>query len=228
MLHFVRHAEGTHNVCGKEFLKTMQVHDARLTPNGIAQCESLRQLQAGLTPELVVASPLSRTLQTAGHTFGHVLPSGSSIVALESWRETVNFHCDGRRSLSTIRAHENLLPAPVDFSQCPHDHDEIWAAYEQRHGSQEQYDGLRETADLAALAARARAAMSWLGARPETEIAIVSHAAFLRHFFAFGNEKAELGAQPQVVEFADGQVSKYMRSYFGNAECKTVVARFAP
>ena len=66
------------------------------------------------------------------------------------------------------------------------------------------------------------------GARPETEIAIVSHAAFLRHFFAFGNEKAELGAQPQVVEFADGQVSKYMRSYFGNAECKTVVARFSP
>ena len=229
LLHFVRHAEGTHNV-DRHLLKTPAAHDARLTQHGIAQCASLQLQTSVLKPALVVASPLTRTLQTAGHIFGqHLHAADMAIVALEQVRETVNFQCDGRRALSVIRDDPStLLPAPVDFDQCAHDHDEIWASYERQHGSYEAYDGLRETADMPALHARAQAAIAWLGARPEREIVVVSHAAFLRHLFAFGHEpKGELGRHARVVEYADSEASNYMRCYFGNAECRSVVAHFA-
>ena len=49
LLHFVRHAQGYHNV-DSGVMKTEEGHDARLTPEGRRQCATLQQLTSGLRP----------------------------------------------------------------------------------------------------------------------------------------------------------------------------------
>jgi broad specificity phosphatase PhoE len=228
LIHFVRHAEGWHNV-HRDKIKLPECHDANLTPEGVRQCEMLQQATQILRPQLVVSSPLTRTLQTAELSIGpQRKAAGSPLLALEEVRETVNYLCDGRRSLKKVAAAEHV-PNDVDWSLCTHDHDHIWEQYEVRHGSQEEFQGLRETADLPALVARAQAAVEWLRARPETEIVVVSHAAFLMHLFQFGQPDAprrELRTQPAVFEYESAQQRLWMMSMFSNAEMRSVVARF--
>ena len=171
VLHFVRHAQGVHNI-DKHIMRQPEGLDAQLTDEGRQQCGALAKRVCNLKPELVVTSPLTRTMQTTLLSFGTQLQAGVPVVALESVRETVNFYCDARRSLSTIVS--DLAPdfarvgATIDTSiGCPHDHDELWASYVERHGPPDTFTSHRETADLPSLAARARAAFAWLGARAE-------------------------------------------------------------
>lgn len=89
-VHFIRHAEGFHNVetakCGTNTClwrgdvaaDQHPLWDARLTPKGIKQAEDLRSYLATRPSggrsytafDLVVVSPLTRTLETALHIFG--------------------------------------------------------------------------------------------------------------------------------------------------------------
>ena len=221
LVHFVRHAEGIHNI-RRETVKTMVAHDAHLVPSGIEQCQRLKAITSPtLKPELVVASPLTRTLQTAVNVVDCAKENAPPLVAVEHWRETVNFLCDGRRSLTDIAA---TVPG-VDFSHCPHDEDAIWEYYAAQYGSQEVFDGLRETADMAALHARAQKAVEWIGQRPEKEVVVVSHAAFLKHLFSFGHEK-QFAAYAPCFAYEDFHASGMMRTYFGNAEMRSVVLAF--
>ena len=57
LLHFVRHAQGTHNV-SKLPIQQREL-DARLTPDGEAQCAALQRSTAALRPQLVATSPLT-------------------------------------------------------------------------------------------------------------------------------------------------------------------------
>ncbi|KAJ3127255.1 hypothetical protein HK100_009850 [Physocladia obscura] len=81
-IHFVRHAEGTHNAANHAHGDdTPTLHstpgawtyeDARLTDAGIAQCLGLRaSLAVAVSPQLVVVSPFSRALQTAHLLFAN-------------------------------------------------------------------------------------------------------------------------------------------------------------
>ena len=130
ILHFVRHAEGYHNVDKRPIHE--RPLDARLTPNGEAQCASLARITAELRPQLVVSSPLTRTLQTARLVFGSPEREAANapILALESVRETVNYGCDARRPLREIRPE---FPG-VDFSNCPADDDPLWSQYAATYG----------------------------------------------------------------------------------------------
>ena len=216
ILRFVRHAEGHHNV-HRDKIKLPFTHDARLTEFGEQQCAQLQRSTAALRPHLVVASPLTRTLQTATLCFDpQRCASGAPLVALEEVRETVNYCCDGRRPLSTI-----ALEFPsVDFTSLEHDSDEIWDRYVRTLGPVERHGDVRETGDLPALAARARAAISWLWTRPEKDIIVVSHCAFLRHLFGFGHDKGTSGkllTQPRCVEYADAATSLFMREWVTRA-----------
>eukprot|EP00966_Prymnesium_polylepis_P273803 6324955-Prymnesium_polylepis.1 len=88
LLHFVRHAQGFHNI-DQAVMKTQEGLDARLTPEGCRQCAALQQLTDGLRPQLVVSSPLTRTLQTAQRCFGPQRSIAKApLVALEGVRET--------------------------------------------------------------------------------------------------------------------------------------------
>ncbi|KAA0038644.1 phosphoglycerate mutase-like protein 1 isoform X1 [Cucumis melo var. makuwa] len=151
--------------------------------------------------ELVVTSPLFRTMQTAVGAFGgevysddmHVPPlmvqnAGDSncpaisslncppFLAVELCREHLGVNpCDKRRSISECRS---LFPA-IDFSMASciieQDEDILWTS------------DIRET--NGEVADRGLMFLKWLWTRKEKEIAIVSHCGFLFHVLSvFGND----------------------------------------
>ncbi|KAL1534432.1 phosphoglycerate mutase-like protein 1 isoform X1 [Salvia divinorum] len=225
-IHLVRHAQGIHNVDGDKNYKAFmspEYFDAHLTQLGWQQVDNLRKHvhSSGLIKsiDLVVTSPLLRTMQTAVGVFGgeaysdkmDILPlmvenAGNSdhpaissldcppIVAVELCREHLGVHpCDKRRSISEYRS---LFPG-VDFSLIESDDDVLWKA------------DVRETKDE--VAARGMNFMNWLFTRKEKEIAIVTHSGFLFHTLAaFGNDCHPL-------------VKNEISSHFANCELRSMV-----
>ncbi|KAJ9674096.1 hypothetical protein PVL29_023567 [Vitis rotundifolia] len=203
-IHLVRHAQGIHNVAGEKdhsAYLSQELFDAHLTPLGWQQVDNLRKhVQAcGLLKkiELVVVSPLLRTMQTASGVFGgesykdgidvnplmvanvgnSERPAISSLnctpfLALELCREHLGVHpCDKRRSIHEYRP---LFPA-IDFSLIESDDDVLWTA-----------DVREKDEDVAS---RGMKFMNWLWTRKEKEIAVVSHSGFMFHALsAFGND----------------------------------------
>lgn len=200
----MRHAQGIHNVEGEKnhaAYLSPELLDARLTPLGWQQVDDLRKHihASGLSKniELVIVSPLLRTMQTAvgvfggeSHTDGATKPplmvagagnSGRSAIsslncppfmATELCREHLGVHpCDKRRSVSEYKP---LFPA-INFSEIDNDDDVLWKA-DYREKNEE-------------VAARGMKFLNWLLTRKEKEIAIVSHSGFLYHTLsAFGDD----------------------------------------
>lgn len=225
-IHLVRHAQGIHNVEGDKNYKAYmspEYFDAHLTPLGWQQVHNLRKHvhASGLSKriELVITSPLIRTLQTAVGVFGgegytdrmDVLPlmvanAGNSglaaisslncppIIASELCREHLGVHpCDRRRNISE---YQFLFPA-IDFSLIESDEDTMWMA------------NVRETNEE--LAARGLKFMNWLWTRKEKEIAVVTHSGFLFHTLnAFGND-----CHPVV--------KKEICKHFANCELRSMI-----
>ncbi|KAK6945879.1 Histidine phosphatase superfamily, clade-1 [Dillenia turbinata] len=220
-LHLVRHAQGIHNVEGDKNYKAYmspEYFDAHLTALGWQQVDNLRTHvhTCGLSKriDLVITSPLMRTLQTAVGVFGgdeysdgvNSLPlmvanAGNSnrsaisssncppILALELCREHLGVHpCDKRRSVSE---YQFLFPAMES------DEDVVWKA------------DVREKTEQ--LAARGLNFMKWLWTRKEKEIAVVTHSGFLFHTLsAFGNDCHPL-------------VKKEICKHFANCELRSMV-----
>lgn len=203
-VHLVRHAQGIHNVEGEknhDAYLSYELFDAHLTPLGWKQVDNLRKhvRSCGLSKkiDLVITSPLLRTMQTAVGVFGGeaytdgmgvpplmVANAGNSsrsavsslncppFIAVELCREQVGIHpCDKRRSISE---YQPLFPA-IDFSLIESDGDKLWKT------------DIRESNEE--VAARGRKFMNWLWTRKEKEIAIVSHSGYLFHTLsAFGED----------------------------------------
>ncbi|CAI0548433.1 unnamed protein product [Linum tenue] len=188
ILHLVRHAQGVHNVAGAQdhsALMSPRYFDANLSPLGSQQVRDLSSyvVSSGILAkiQLVVTSPLSRTIETAVKVFDRKLTSESvqnsgddaaemsdvnypPILAYELCRERLGLHpCDKRR---TVTEYRSLYP-DVDFSLIESDDDVMWKP------------DARET--FAEVAARGLKFMNWLWTRPEKEIAIVCHDRFLQY-----------------------------------------------
>ncbi|KAL8554853.1 hypothetical protein ACS0TY_002870 [Phlomoides rotata] len=197
--------------------------DAHLTQLGWQQVDNLRKHvhSTGLIKniDMVITSPLLRTIQTAVGVFGGeaytdkmdglplmVANAGNSgrpaisslnsppILAVELCREHLGVHpCDKRRSISE---YERLFPA-VDFSLIESDDDILWKA------------DVRETKEE--VADRGVNFINWLFTRKEKEIAVVTHSGFLFHTLArFGNDCHPL-------------VKKEISSHFANCELRSMV-----
>ncbi|XP_068656514.1 phosphoglycerate mutase-like protein 1 [Aristolochia californica] len=225
-LHLVRHAQGIHNVEGEKNHKAYlspKLFDAQLTPLGWQQVDNLRKHvhEAGLSKriELVVTSPLLRTMQTAVGVFGgdgyvdgvDALPlmvanAGNSdrsaisslncppFLAVETCREHLGVHpCDKRSSVSEYQL---LFPA-IDFSLIENDEDILWKA------------DIREPNED--VGARGVQFINWLWTREEKEIAVVTHSGFLYHTLSrFGSD-----CHPLVK----AEISKH----FANCELRSMV-----
>ncbi|KAI3925566.1 hypothetical protein MKW98_001420 [Papaver atlanticum] len=225
-LHLVRHAQGVHNVEGeKDFsaYKSEEFFDAQLTPLGWEQVDNLHkhvhECALDKKVELVIVSPLLRTLQTAVGSFGpggdadgtYVTPlmvanakysnrsaisslTSPPFVAVELCREQLGVHpCDRRRSISEYRT---IFPA-IDFSLIEDEEDVLWEA------------DARESRK--AVAARGMKFINWLWTRKEKEIAVVTHSAFLLQTLgAFGDD-----CHPMV--------QKEIHNRFANCELRSVV-----
>ncbi|KAL8131030.1 phosphoglycerate mutase-like protein [Apium graveolens] len=195
-IHLVRHAQGIHNVAGEKehsAYSSREFFDAHLTPLGWEQVKNLHKhvRASGIfeSVELVVVSPLLRTLQTAVGAFGGEgcteefnLPplmienAGNSdhpaisslncppFIAVELCREHLGVHpCDQRRSISEYKP---MFPA-IDFSLIENDADVLWKA-----------DIREKNEDVAA---RGNKFFDWLWTRKEKEIAVVTHSGLLVH-----------------------------------------------
>lgn len=172
IIHFVRHAEGTHNLAAQlesvtAYLRE-DLEDAELTEKGKKQCQELHldSSKKYQNIQLVVVSPMNRTMQTALLSF----PQYINIVpwiAKEEIREKTGIHpCDKRKSISE---HQIRYPK-IDFSEIESNDDIIYPKYNSREPVQDVID-------------RATVFLNWLMRRPEREILVVTHSAFLEVLF---------------------------------------------
>ncbi|XP_041017273.1 phosphoglycerate mutase-like protein 1 isoform X2 [Juglans microcarpa x Juglans regia] len=239
-LHLVRHAQGIHNVEGEknhDAYLSYDLFDAQLTALGWKQVHNLRKhVQAcGISKsiDLVIVSPLLRTMQTAVGVFGGeaytdgvnvpplmVANTGNSghpaisslncppFVAVELCREHLGVHpCDKRRS---IREYRPLFPA-IDFSLVENDDDILWKP------------DIRETNEE--VADRGQKFLKWLWTREEKEIAIVTHSGFLFHTLSsFGNDCHPIVKSEICAHFANCELRSMVfidRSMIGSASSTT-------
>ncbi|VVA94150.1 unnamed protein product [Arabis nemorensis] len=229
-IHLVRHGEGTHNAAADEVPNREDVpavffledyFDAELTDDGWSQVDQRRMsvredgIFGGV--ELVVVSPLLRTLQTAVGIFGGEGDVGESpplmiegagnsnrpaisnlnckpFVAHELCREGMELHpCDRRRNKTY---YVSLFPA-VDFSLITDEEDVLW--------NPERAETAQE------IAARGVRFLKWLFTRPEKEIAVVSHGVFFYYTLGlFQNE-------------CDEAVKRQFSGRFHNCELRSFV-----
>ncbi|KAL3788205.1 hypothetical protein HJC23_004672 [Cyclotella cryptica] len=238
ILHLVRHAEGTHNLCEIESKKPIHL-DARLTQRGVEQCLKLSSHTKNLRVEAVLVSPMTRCLQTATlafpHIYGPVNTSSKNIVydseeeldgfdasvpfiAYEEWRETVNLLCDSRRPIHILQSEY----PHVNFQFISDDHDPLWSYYEKIFGSHDSHFSRRESGDPSGLYNRVHSAWRVLPNRPEKEIALVGHSAFFMHMFTPLFDELH-----GVVRYEDKQVKDLMTAAkFDNCELRTVVVDY--
>jgi broad specificity phosphatase PhoE len=181
IIHFQRHGQGYHNlICDMMREQGMVIDfdspdpkfnpvvrqeflDPALTSLGVAQCKARRPDCSQLNPELIIVSPLLRCLQTAKLSFRdhtHV-----PWVSHEGSREELGLLVGNkRRPLSEIK--EDY--PEVDFSPIQYEEDVLWENYGDKREtllekSERIYDFLTE----------------FVMKRPEKEIAIVCHSAYL-------------------------------------------------
>lgn len=232
--HVIRHAEGTHNVnreykdlvnldarltdLGKEQCQSLAEKLAKAAAEGspskeTSNSEEESYYQIFKNADLVVTSPLTRCLQTALLSFPTLAETTAEevvnnqkktkvpFVAHESIRETVNYSCDRRRPISSLEPHYHER---VCFEAIEHDHDELWESYVRRVGSTEEWDHHRESAELHAVADRARDFFTWVRDRNEQEIVVCTHSAFLRCILGWGQSGGVPMMMPQVLEERGG------------------------
>ncbi|XP_039139131.1 phosphoglycerate mutase-like protein 1 isoform X1 [Dioscorea cayenensis subsp. rotundata] len=202
-LHLVRHAQGIHNVAGEKDHKAYsspKFFDAHITPLGWSQVDNLREHvnECGLAKriELVITSPLLRTMQTAVGVFGgesyldgmdvHVHPLMIENVGNSNRSAISSLNCPPFIAVETCR--ERLMENEEDI---------LWDA-DKRESNE-------------ALATRGLKFINWLWTRPEKEIAIVTHSAFLECTLQmFGND-----CHPSIKN----EINKH----FANCELRSMV-----
>lgn len=210
IVHFQRHGQGYHNLLylvlkdnGVElediykndpvknpFVRP-EIVDSPLTEHGRTQCMEQRKSYASkLNPELIIVSPMHRALQTAQITFRDF--GSVPFVAHELCREELGLlTCNRRRPLSDTKKE---FP-DIDFSLLDQiDEDKLWNPDERECPSDKSkriYDFL----------------VHFVLERPEQEIAIVGHSAWL---FNMTNAVVDCGDDVELS------------SWFGTAEIRSM------
>ena len=182
IIHFQRHGQGYHNlICDmyREFsipidfdstdptknpVVRPEFLDPPLTALGIEQCSAQRELCSNLSPECVIVSPMLRCIQTAKLSFRDH-ESSVPWVSHEGCREELGLLVGNKRR----NVEDIMVDYPeIDFSAIEHNEDVLWERYGDRREtlaekSERIYDFLTQ----------------YVRNRPEKEIAIVCHSAYL-------------------------------------------------
>jgi len=161
-LHLIRHGEAWHNKLagekGPEVYLDPQLTDPSLTPTGVSQAKSLQGKIKGT--DLLIVSPLERTIETALHIFGAIedntkLPLA---LALDQIREVSGKHYPDKRN--PISSKKTRFPT-IDFSHITEDEDKLWI--KEHREPKEQVN------------ARVSQFLDFLWTRPEQTITVVTH-----------------------------------------------------
>ncbi|KAI0114446.1 phosphoglycerate mutase-like protein [Nemania sp. FL0031] len=160
----IRHAEAEHNST-----KDYWLHDPDLTEKGREQCAQLRkglmEDRLAQQAELIITSPMRRTIQTALATVDWLVEKGVKIQADAHWQENSAKPCDVGSEISKVAGE---FPG-IDYSTV----DPVWPDKTSAAGSEYHYT-------RTAIIARGQTALRKLYERPEKVIIVVSHSGFLR------------------------------------------------
>ncbi|KAK8523199.1 hypothetical protein V6N12_047727 [Hibiscus sabdariffa] len=204
LIHLVRHAQGLHNLEAEMNRTSIEFTDAALSTLGWQQVRQQREnvsatgMLQGI--EVVITSPLLRTLQTSVGLFGreeHEDHCGNKTSTLNHPPIIATELC--RERMRKGRSRGNLSQCRSDFPQVDFSlaNDILWDADE------------RETNE--AVAARGINFIKWLLARKEREIAVVSHGVFL--------QETLIALKNKCLPLMDGDPF----SRFGNSEIRSVI-----
>ncbi|PUU75615.1 histidine phosphatase superfamily [Tuber borchii] len=156
----VRHGEGQHNAT-----RNFQIHDALLTPLGETHCHELSKEFPSEPPvDLLVSSPLRRTIQTTLLGFKKQVESGVKVELLAELQEVGKSPCNTGSSRDDLEKEE--LFKELDFSGLPDD----WTS-----------KALYAPLDPHPLSERARVARKWLRSRSESHVVVVLHGNFIHY-----------------------------------------------
>ncbi|KKK12296.1 hypothetical protein ARAM_001380 [Aspergillus rambellii] len=164
IIHCVRHAQGFHNLCTANHT----IPDPLLTDLGNEQCRKLyNTFPRHDQVDLVVASPLRRTMYTALQSFEPVFKANPDmkLILLPDIQETSDVPCDTGTDPALLQKEIDEKGLPVDASLV-----------------HEGWNEGRYAPTNHAIKERARDARRWLKARPEKEIIMVSHGGVLHYF----------------------------------------------
>ncbi|PWW78002.1 phosphoglycerate mutase-like protein [Tuber magnatum] len=156
----VRHGQAYHNVGSK-----CHLHDPYLTPLGEAQCHNLSKRFPSEPPvDLLVSSPLKRTIQTTLFGFKEQIESGVKMEFLAELQGSSGMPCDTGSSHDVLEKEESFQG--LDFSGLPDD----WTS---KNG--------KWAPDPHSVAERARVVRKWLKSRSEGHVVAVLHGGFLHY-----------------------------------------------
>lgn len=155
-VHCIRHAQGYHNLNAANH----NMHDPLLTVLGHEQCKTLgRDFPYSSNVDLIVASPIKRTIYTALEAFEEIIrKKGLKVVALPEVQETSDLPCDTGSDRAELER---------EFEGRPIDLDLVHEGWNNKRG--------KWAPTAAAIQNRAREGRVWLMNRPEKEIVIVTH-----------------------------------------------------
>ena len=186
-LHFLRHGQAAHNVRAEqmrtlgctfqEFLDTMaqdDAFDAPLTQLGLEQAHEQQVRARDLEVDMIVASPLSRAIDTAEIVF----PGASCRrVIREEWREVNGMLLNAQRLSRTELSRKYPLWSELTLDM---DDDGLWSP---------------QLETTAACAERAYNGLCWLWEANEANIAIAAHGGIFSYLL---NEHECVTASPSL------------------------------
>jgi broad specificity phosphatase PhoE len=184
IIHFQRHGQGYHNLLGditrylgKEFniddndptvnpFVRSDIYDSPLTSKGRQEAANQRIHASKLSPEVIIVSPLHRAIQTALISFSDHLDQGTKFIAHDGCREQLGLlTCNRALPLSQTR----LEFPQIDFSLVTHgEEDHLWDRNPDRR--EHPVDEANRAYDFLT---------NFIMTRPEQEIAVVCHSAWL-------------------------------------------------
>ncbi|KAL9131648.1 MAG: hypothetical protein Q9217_000459 [Psora testacea] len=195
----VRHAQGQvtsgnpiiHNLS----VANQSIPDPDLTPYGEEQCRHLAQsFPYHSSVELLVCSPLRRTIYTTLLGFKPEIDRGVKVIALPEVQETGDVPCDTGTDIAVLR--KEMEGKPIDLGR-------LTDGWNSNIG--------KWSPAAEAVKKRAREVRQWLKARPEKEIVVVTHGGFL-HFITedWAGYQEGLGTgwsnvEYRTFQFADGE-----------------------
>ncbi|KAJ7481031.1 histidine phosphatase superfamily [Mycena galericulata] len=150
-IHILRHGQAIHNV-----QRGYPLRDPPLTEQGFAEAGAV---SLNFRPDLIICSPMVRTIQTAMSAFPDLLDQPSSATILEIWPDLREAH-DAVCNLGVSRAKLSAAFPGVDLSHCS-----------------EEWDYEEHSDEAAAL--RAERVRTALAQRPEQNILLISHRVFI-------------------------------------------------
>ena len=166
ILHCIRHGEALHNVLYKQVGELAYVNhrDTTLTMAGIQQAKHLGYTwKEKKDIELIVVSPLTRTLETASHIFKD---SKIPIMAIDDLKEFPQSYqkCNHRRCIEKLSEEFKN----INFSEIKENNDIYW---------KDNPDTKIE--EIEKLHSRIEYFKDWVSKRKEKNIAVVGHSSYL-------------------------------------------------